>query len=156
MEITRAIENDKEQINKLLFQVHNLHYEIRPDIFKHNMKKYNEEELSEIIVDDNRPIFVAKINGNIVGYIFCIIINNEKSNSLTNIKTLYVDDLCIDKEFQNTGIGKQLLNYVYEFAKKIGCYNITLNVWNGNDNAFEFYKKNEFNIQKFYLEKIIK
>jgi len=48
-----------------------------------------------------------------------------------------------------------LFDYVLEYAKKLGCYNLTLNVWEGNDSAMQFYKNIGLRIQKIGMEKIL-
>ena len=45
-------------------------------------------------------------------------------------------------------IGTKLYNYVIDFARKSGCYNVTLNVWAGNDGAMKFYERIGFKVQK--------
>ena len=45
-----------------------------------------------------------------------------------DIKTLYIDDLCVDENVRGKSIGKQLFEHVKSYAKEIECYNITLNV----------------------------
>ena len=59
MQIERAQESDIKEINRLLFQVLEVHHKGRPDLFKGNSKKYTDEQLKAIINDDNTPIFVA-------------------------------------------------------------------------------------------------
>ena len=68
---------------------------------------------------------------------------------------MYIDDLCVDKNCRGKGIGKKLFDYVLEYAKKLGCYNLTLNVWEGNDSAMQFYKNIGLRIQKIGMEKIL-
>ena len=48
-----------------------------------------------------------------------------------------------------------VIDYVLEYAKKLGCYNLTLNVWEGNDSAMQFYKNIGLRIQKIGMEKIL-
>ncbi len=79
-----------------------------------------------------------------------------RSNILTDVKTLYIDDLCVDKSFRGKHIGKQLYDYAVSFAKENGCYNLTLNVWNCNDSAMKFYEKCGLKPQKTHLETILK
>ena len=57
--IRRATVADMDGINKLLHQVLMVHHNGRPDLFKPNAKKYTDDELTAIISDDTRPIFVA-------------------------------------------------------------------------------------------------
>lgn len=154
MQIRRATLTDIDGINKLLYEVHKVHSDKRPDLFKVGSKKYTNEELAKIIVDDNRPIFVYVDNDDILGYTFCVFIKNN-SNSLTDILTLYIDDLCVDENARGKKVGTSLYNYVLQFAKEAGCYNVTLNVWACNNSALKFYEKCGLSVQKIGMEKIL-
>ncbi len=154
MQIRRATLTDIDGINKLLYEVHKVHSDKRPDLFKVGSKKYTNEELAKIIVDDNRPIFVYVDNDDILGYTFCVFIKNN-SNSLTDILTLYIDDLCVDENARGKKVGTSLYNYVLQFAKDAGCYNVTLNVWACNNSALKFYEKCGLSVQKIGMEKIL-
>ena len=154
MQIRRATLTDIDGINKLLYEVHKVHSDKRPDLFKVGSKKYTNEELEKNIVDDNRPIFVYVDNDDILGYAFCVFIKNN-SNSLTDILTLYIDDLCVDENARGKKVGTSLYNYVLQFAKEAGCYNVTLNVWACNSSALKFYEKCGLSVQKIGMEKIL-
>lgn len=154
MQIRRATLTDIDGINKLLYEVHKVHSDKRPDLFKVGSKKYTNEELAKIIVDDNRPIFVYVDNDDILGYAFCVFIKNN-SNFLTDILTLYIDDLCVDENARGKKVGTSLYNYVLQFAKDAGCYNVTLNVWACNNSALKFYEKCGLSVQKIGMEKIL-
>lgn len=140
MEVRRASINDIKRIHKLLKEVNRIHHDGRPDIFKLS-NKYTDEELSILIQDDKRPIFVGVLEETVVGYCFCVLKQNVNDNMLTDIKTLYIDDLCIDSNMRKKHIGSTIYNYVLDYAKKIGCYNVTLNVWELNQEAKAFYMK---------------
>lgn len=155
MKIRRAENRDLNGINNLLCQVLMVHHNGRPDIFKPNAKKYKDEELFEIIADDERPIFVAEAADGIVGYAFCIFQQHIDNNILTDIKTLYIDDLCVNENCRGKHIGKALYEYVLDFAKEQGCYNVTLNVWSCNESALRFYEKMGLKPQKIGMEKIL-
>ncbi len=156
MNIRRAVKSDMEGINKLLHQVLMVHHNGRPDLFKANVKKYTDEELALIIADDSKPIFVAEgENNEVLGYAFCVFQQHINNNILTDIKTLYIDDLCVDEEKRGMHIGKLLYEYVVEFAKSHYCYNLTLNVWSCNESAMKFYEKCGLAPQKIGMEKIL-
>ena len=155
MNIRRAASADLDGINRLLMQALEVHHKGRPDLFKGNTKKYNDDELLNIIADDNRPIFVATDGSRILGYAFCIFQQHINNNILTDIKTLYIDDLCVDENARGTHIGSWLYEYVLDFARKEGCYNVTLNVWTCNQGALKFYQKMGLNPQKIGMEKIL-
>ncbi len=156
MKIMRAGKCELEAINRLLMQVLNVHHKGRPDIFKGNTKKYTDEELLDIIADDSKPIFVAKDESGLVcGYAFCVFQQHISNNILTDIKTLYIDDLCVDEKIRGKHIGKSLYEYAVRFARENGCYNVTLNVWALNDTAIKFYESCGMKIQKIGMETIL-
>ena len=156
MTIRRATNTDMDGINKLLLQVLMVHHNGRPDLFKPHAKKYTDEELAAILADDQTPIFVAVDDEDeVLGYAFCIFKQMIDNNILTDIKTLYIDDLCVDEEKRGMHIGRQLYDYVVEFAKSAGCYNLTLNVWSCNTGAMKFYEKCGLVPQKVGMELIL-
>lgn len=156
MIVRRAVKNDCDKITELLNQVLMVHHKGRPDLFKGNCRKYTDDELIEIIKDDKRPILVGvDEKDEVCGYAFCVVQQHLNNNILTDIKTLYIDDLCVDENIRGRHIGKTLYNAVLEFAKGIGCYNVTLNVWSCNKNAMKFYESCGLEIQKIGMEKIL-
>ena len=156
MNIRRATERDIPGLNRLLEQVLMVHHVGRPDLFKSGAKKYTDEELNEILVDDSRPIFVGVDESEeVMGYAFCIFQQHIGSHILTDIKTLYIDDLCVDETLRGQHVGRQLYDYVVQFAKDSGCYNVTLNVWSCNESAMHFYEKCGLKPQKIGMEVIL-
>ncbi len=156
MEIRRAREQDMEGINRLLKQVCLVHHKGRPDLFKYGAKKYTDDQLRAIIHDDSSPIFTAlDEKGNVAGYAFCIFQQHLDSNILTDIKTLYIDDLCVDENLRGQHIGRSLYETVLAFAQKQGCYNVTLNVWSLNEPAMKFYEACGLKPQKIGMEVIL-
>ena len=156
MVIRRAEKKDMDGINKLLQQVLMVHHNGRPDLFKSGAKKYNDEELAAIIEDDGKPIFVGvDEEENVMGYAFCVYQQHIGNNILTDVKSLYIDDLCVDEQIRGQHVGRQLYEYVLDYAKQTGCYNVTLNVWACNESARKFYEKCGLVPQKIGMEKIL-
>lgn len=156
MRIRRAEEKDIDGINCLLYQVLMVHHKGRPDLFKGDTKKYTDAELADLIRDDSRPIFVGVDDrDNVLGYAFCVLQQHIEDNILTDIKTLYIDDLCVDESLRGQQVGTQIYEYVLSYAKSIGCYNVTLNVWECNPGARKFYEKCGLVPYKTGMEKIL-
>ncbi len=156
MNIRRATISDMNGINNLLRQVLMVHHNGRPDLFKANAKKYTDEELAAIIADDGRPIFVAvDENQEVLGYAFCVHQQYVDNNIMTDVRTLYIDDLCVDENRRGLHIGRQLYDHVVEYAKAQNCYNLTLNVWSLNPGAMKFYEKCGLMPQKIGMERIL-
>ena len=156
MTIRRANKEDIPSLLRLLSQVLDVHHKGRPDLFKGGAVKYTAEELESLLADPMRPVFVSENeDGYISGYCFGIFQQHLDNNILTDIKTLYIDDLCIDETCRGQHIGTALYNYMKDFAKAEGCYNVTLNVWALNEGAIDFYKALGMKTQKIGMEEIL-
>lgn len=156
MNIRRAEKKDIPQIIELLGQVLQIHADIRPDIFIPGTTKYTNDELEQMIKDEMKPIYVA-VNENdmCVGYAFCQLKEQPFLNNMVQFKSLFIDDLCVDKSTRGQHIGEQLFEYVKSEAKRMGCYEVTLNVWAGNTSAEKFYEKMGLKTKERQLEYIL-
>ncbi len=156
MKIRRAEKKDVGRINELLSQVLEIHAKLRPDLFISGTRKYTNQEIESIIADDHTPVFAAVDDSDtLMGYAFCMIKEPVKSNNMPEFKSLYIDDLCVDEDARGEHIGSSLYGHVCAYAREIGCYNVTLNVWEGNDAARAFYEEMGFKVQKTVMEKIL-
>ena len=156
MIIRRANASDLPGLNRLLEQVLMVHHNGRPDLFKSGAKKYTDEELLTLLADEGRPVFAAvDDSGTMLGYCFCIFQQHLNNNILTDIRTLYIDDLCVDENCRGQHIGSKLYAFVLDFARQSGCYNVTLNVWSCNKSALAFYEKLGLKPQKVGMETIL-
>ena len=152
--IRKTERKDIPSIIKLLHQVDMVHHVIRPDLFKPNTTKYNEQELEALLDDDSKPIFVYD-DGEVLGHAFCQVTVVTDDKLLQDIKTLYIDDICVDEKARGKHIGKALYEFVHNYAQSIGCNNITLNVWEGNDPALFFYRNMGMKVQKTTMEIVL-
>lgn len=157
LKVRRAVKGDIKRILELLLQVDMVHHLGRPDIFKGPATKYNSEELEAIIQNDSTPVFVCVDENDIVlGHAFCIHKQIVGDSVLTDIRTLYIDDICVDSAQRGKHIGKTLYEYVLAYAEENGFYNLTLNVWACNTSALRFYEAMGMSPQKIGMEKILR
>lgn len=163
MEVTirRARLSDLQRVMDLLRQVNDVHADGRPDLFRHGFTKYNHDELAEILrvnetTETAMPVFVA-VDGSdrLVGYCFCMVQDHTQSNNLVPIRTLYIDDLCIDGSCRGHGIGRRLYDHVMAYAREAGFYNLTLNVWSCNRSAMRFYESLGMMPMKVAMEQVL-
>lgn len=150
--IRRAKEEDAEAIGRILFEVHAVHHAIRPDLFLEGKRKYDEAEVKALI--QRTPVLVAEDGGEVIGYAVCYL-KETKGGSMAAHKTLYLDDLCVDEKSRKQGVGKRLFAAVEALARELQCYDLTLNVWEGNDAARAFYDNLGMKPLKTYLEKVL-
>lgn len=156
MNIRRADKKDIPRLLELLQQVLEIHAKIRPDIFISGTTKYTNEELEELIRDDTKPIYVAADeNDRCVGYAFCQIKNQPFSNNMVPFTSLFIDDLCVDATTRGQHVGQSLFEFVKGEAKRLGCYEVTLNVWTGNTAAENFYEKMGMKTKERQMEFIL-
>ena len=141
MIIRRAQNKDVAKVSRLLSQVLEIHAALRPDIFVSGTTKYTPEELIGIFRDEKTPVYVAADeNDEVVGYAFCQIRQQPFSNNMIPFTSIYIDDLCVDETCRGSGIGEALFEHVKNEARRMGCYEVNLNVWEGNE-ARRFYEK---------------
>ncbi|MBQ3202688.1 MAG: GNAT family N-acetyltransferase [Clostridia bacterium] len=153
--IRLAMEKDIPKIGDLLRQVCLVHHKGRPDIFKAG-RKYSDEELAELLRDKDRPILVAVDDVDCVqGYCFCVYQQHLDDGALTAIKTLYIDDLCVDENLRGQHIGHTLYDAAVAMARENGCYNVTLNVWSCNPTALRFYESLGMTPLKIGMEQLL-
>lgn len=156
MNVRCAETKDIPGILNLLVQVDMVHHEGRPDLFKGPATKYNAEELKGIIADEKTPVFVCvDDSGFVAGHAFCIAKQELDNSVLTDIKTLYIDDICVDENARGKHVGTMLYEHVRKYAEDNGFYNITLNVWECNPTARKFYESLGFKPQKTGMEVIL-
>ena len=154
--IRKAEERDIPRIIELLGQVLQIHADIRPDIFIPGTTKYTADELKELLKNKENPIYVAVNKADVcVGYAFCQLREQPFSNNMVPFKSLFIDDLCVDQQERGQHIGESLFNYVKNEAKRLGCYEVTLNVWAGNTSAEKFYEKMGMKTKERQMEYIL-
>ncbi|MCR5685336.1 MAG: GNAT family N-acetyltransferase [Lachnospiraceae bacterium] len=156
MRVRRAVSKDIKAILKLLLQVDMVHHNGRPDLFKGPATKYDAKELEKIIDDDQTPVFVCvDEEDQVLGHAFCIHKQEVGSAVLTDIRTLYIDDICVDEAARRKHVGTALFRHVLDYARENGFYNVTLNVWTCNPGAVRFYESLGFVPQKTGMEMIV-
>ena len=137
---------------RLLYQVGGVHHHIRPDLFRSGAIKYTHPQLEALLADESSPVFVAEEAGEVLGYCFCQLREYRDSTVLTDRKEIYIDDLCVEEACRGRGIATVLYRHVTCWAKDIGCGYVTLNVWQGNENAMRFYEKMGMHIRSTTME----
>ena len=156
MTIRKAENKDTAKVLALLHQVLEVHADLRPDLFIPGTTKYTDEELHTIFADEKTPVYVAvDENDTVLGYAFCVLEEPVPSNNLHPHRTLYIDDICVDEAARGQHVATRLYEHVKAEAERLGCYNITLNVWEGNDGARKFYEAMGMKPRKTMLEAIL-
>lgn len=95
---------------------------------------WSENALTEELDNENAVFFVAKIFGEIVGYMGMHIILDE----------CYVTNVAVRNEYRRKGTGRKLLRYAEDRAKERDCSFISLEVRVSNSSAIALYSGEEY------------
>ena len=155
MHIRFAEKKDIPSILRLLQQIGQVHHNGRPDLFRAEAQKYDAGDLEAVLTDPDRPIFVAEVNGEVLGYGFCMVQTYSGDPVRMDGKNLYIDDLCVDETARGQHIGTALYDHILAYARRIHCRSVTLNVWAFNESALRFYEKRGLKPQKIVMESIL-
>lgn len=142
---------DRDTVNALARQVHALHVNWRPDIFRMPEGDiYPEERFREVIQE--RQLYVAKLNGIVVGYVLTSIKEKDLPPQVWR-KLFLINELCVEESFRGHGIGTRIMEEVHALARAFGCTDLHLNVYPQNDDAVGFYQKCGFMIQNINMQR---
>lgn len=153
--LRKAQKADISALIRLLHQVNSIHAQGRPDLFRPDTTKYDEQELGAILDNPQTPVFVCCENDEVQGYAFCVHQRHAGDRLFADIETLYIDDICVDEQARHQHIGKALYDFVLAYARERGCYNVTLNVWSLNPGAQAFYESLGMKPYKIGMETIL-
>ena len=148
--IELATLNDRIHVDRLAKQVHEMHINWRPDIYRMPEELFPKERVTELIA--KRELYVAKVGGTVVGYAM-VTIRNQDLPELMKRKVFYIQQFCVDEEFRNHGIGTQMMEELRVLARAFGCTDLQLNVYPENDAAVSFYQKCGFMIQNINMQR---
>lgn len=141
---------DRDAVNALARQVHEMHVAWRPDIYRMPEELYPEERFLECILQ--RQLYVAKLNGIMAGFVLIKMRQYEGPGHVPR-KVLLVDEICVEKALRNHGIGTQIMEEVHALARAFGCTDLQLGVYPQNDAAVAFYQKCGFTIRSIDMQR---
>jgi GNAT superfamily N-acetyltransferase len=143
--ITKASKKDTQIILDLLYELQRPQPKNDKDlkIFKNKIKDY--------FSDPKKKIFVAKRGSSVVGVVSIIFLNRLNQSRLE----MYIPELVVAKKFRKLGIGKKLMQYCIDLAKKKNCYRIRLESGNQRKDSHAFYKCIGFDQYALSFSKII-
>ena len=144
MMLQLAIKADRAAVNEIARQVHSLHVQWRPDLYCMAEELYSQERFDEAVA--NRQLYVAKIEGNVVGYALQII-RDFSHNGMVPRRIMVIDEFGVHEAARGHGIGTEMMADLRALAKAFRCTDMKLNVYPQNDGAVRFYERNGFMIR---------
>lgn len=145
-----ATKLDRSAVNRLARQVHALHVSWRPDLYTMPEELFPEELYSELL--KNRELYVAKLDGTVIGFAW-VRIRTAEGVGLVTRKVMLINQVCVDEALRNHGIGTQMMEEVRVLARAFGCTDLQLGVYPQNDAAVSFYQKCGFMIRSIDMQR---
>ena len=143
---------DREAVNAIAKQVHDMHVSWRPDIYEPIEEHYTEERFAEVI--RNRQLYVAKLAGEVVGFAAL----NQCTYDWPGVvkrRAMIVAEFGVHEFCRGHGIGKAMMEDIHALARAYGCSDLQLRVYPQNDEAVGFYQHCGFQIQNIGMQKKI-
>lgn len=150
--IRKAKESDYEDLDKIYYEVSQMHKRIHPEIFKGEANIHlNKDTYINRLSQPQNHVIVAECNGQVVGFLMAEVV----SGFVPQNHIIHISELGVAEEFRHCNIGTELMNNITNTAKELGCARVELNVYNNNIPAKNFYKKLGFSVQRLRLSKEI-
>ena len=150
MEIRDMESKDYPEIDRLMKELHELHVKGRPDLYTELEHPYSREEFEKIVSDPEIIAILAEEKSVVIG--LCIGTLRKKSG-MVEMKTMYIEDLIVDRNFWGKGIASQLYEEMEERGRNTGAKRLDLMVWEFNNDAKRFYEKQGMRPQRYIYEK---
>ena len=141
---------NRDDVNRLARQVHEMHVQWRPDLYQMPEELFPEELYTELV--KNRELYVAKLDGAVIGFALLKMRVSEGVGKVTR-KIMLIDQVCVDEALRNHGIGTQMMEEVRVLARAFGCTDLQLGVYPQNDAAVSFYQKCGFMIRSIDMQR---
>jgi len=149
--IRKMVIEDYEEVKELFFEVHNLHFENRPDIYNDG-NPLPKEIYEDFLHNSDNLNFVYVLNNKIAGVMIAKIIYISSNSIIKARKICFIDSLAVRECNRRQGIGLSLYKNLKEEIRNKNIDAIELNVWNFNQNAIRFYESLGMNIKNIKYE----
>jgi len=119
------------------------HPKNRPEDMKHYMRQaFSEEQIALELADENTVFLIADIAEKPAGY--AKLVRHATEEGIAAERPIELARLYSHQEFLGKGVGQNLMDACFEFAKESGHDVMWLGVWEYNPRAQRFYERNGF------------
>lgn len=145
IEIKKIAANNLDELQKISRQT--FYETFAGNNSEENMAKflneaYASEKLLAELEDEHTEFYFATSGGQVIGYLKLNFA--QAQTELKDGNGLEIERIYVAKEFLGKSVGQMLYAKAMDVAKKAGCQYIWLGVWEENQRAIAFYKKNGF------------
>lgn len=103
---------------------------------------FTKEKLLTELQNSDSEFYFVKVDDLIMGYVK--INRNGAQSEFKDSKSLEIERIYVDKEYQGLGIGSMLVEHAKDIALDNGLEYVWLGVWKKNPAAIRLYERNGF------------
>lgn len=141
-----------EEIAPLIRMLQTMHADARPDIHRAFDESAAKAEFLTAVQRKGDTFLIAHMDEETAGYLHLTIRRRPTNNMIWGRKVLLIEELGVFPQFRGSGIGSRLMEEARKIAAEKGCKSIELCVWNFNEEAYRFYEKQGFFVQRKIME----
>lgn len=140
LRIRLASEADYAALGPVFAQAERFHREALPHIFPAPQGQFPPSSLfGQWVSEAGSAVFVADDTGDLVGFV-TVRANSAPEEGIPQPRTFaVVDTLAVRSDQRRRGIGRSLLEAVHGWARERRLGHVSLNVWEFNESAIDFY-----------------
>ncbi|MFM2589873.1 N-acetyltransferase family protein [Vibrio sp. TBV020] len=154
IKIRAASMNDLEQLNELMFQLHDEHHQQCSEHFKSAEEIEQEKSIARYIDDPECIVFVACVEESVVGFVsghFCELVSTVSKP----VQMGSIDELYVIPSSRGTGVAKKLCQKIEHRFEEYGVKQIFVEVWEFNQSAIQFYNQSGFEHHIHWMRKAV-
>ena len=141
VKIRLATLEDVSGIMPIFAQTVDYHASIDSEVYTDADMSAFEQSVQDQLTKDNWKIFVAETNKKIVGFLTLQMRSNRRQWGNVADTDGRIDCLAVDENYRHMGIGTKLIEWVENYLKNNGVFEIRLTVSIHNPNAIKCYEK---------------
>ncbi|SEB25462.1 GNAT family N-acetyltransferase [Paenibacillus sp. 276b] len=155
--IRRAVIGDYTGVSVLMDELHHLHVEDRPDVYRELQTRMSHKEYEELLETDHRYLYVAELleQGEIVGFASAQLNVIQNVDLLKDRKMLYIHEIIVGSKHRGHGTGKLLMQELIELGKEMQVDSVELTVSTFNTGAQAFYEQMGLAVRSSRMEYIL-
>ncbi len=110
------------------------------------------DKILEILAEPDKRIFLARVDSDPVGYLYCQVIRREESWAIYERNQVYFHQMAVHSLHREKGVGTALVNAAMEWASELGVRQLGLDVYAFNEKAVAFFQKCGFEVVRHVME----
>lgn len=139
--IRPAVEKDFPAISALYRETYQLHHQAHPDSYKETPEyPLARGTFLNLLEDEDEAILVAEVDGMVIGMMNISIEEEGESRLHHPYRRVVVDELSVTQDWRRKGVGRAFLQQAEKWAKEKETRQLTVIVYNFNQEALAFYE----------------